>query len=89
MIKQEFTDKFPVHFYGKVNFYLFFYFLVTIVWMITRWTRDRQPSPSLKEVRAHRDGSMAKTETHTHTNTHTLQSDNNSNNEETKVYIAL
>ena len=37
--------------------------LFTMVWRITRWTRDRQPLPSLKELRAHRDGSMGKAET--------------------------
>ena len=32
----------------------------TMVWMITHWTRDRQPLPSPKEPRAHRDGSMGR-----------------------------
>ena len=30
---------------------------------ITCWTRDRSPSSSPKEFRAHRDGSMGKAET--------------------------
>ena len=37
--------------------------LFTIVWRITRWTRDRQPLPSPKKLRAHRDESMGKAET--------------------------
>ena len=35
----------------------------TIVWRITRWTRDCQPFPSQKEHRAHTDGCMGKDET--------------------------
>ena len=36
--------------------------LFTMVCKITRCTRDRQPLPSLKELRAHKDGSMGKVE---------------------------
>ena len=34
--------------------------LFTMVWRITRWTRNRQPLPSTKELRAHKDRSMGK-----------------------------
>ena len=30
---------------------------------LIRWIRDRQPLPSLQELRTHRDGSMGKAET--------------------------
>ena len=30
--------------------------LFTMVWKIMCWTRDHQPLPSPKELRAHRDG---------------------------------
>ena len=58
----------------KGNFYhLFISFRVYSIYhglTITRWTRDRQRSPSSKELRAHKDGSMGKAET-SHTS-HTL-----------------
>ena len=36
--------------------------LFIMVWKITRWTRDCQPSSSPKELRAYRDGSIGKAE---------------------------
>ena len=43
-----------------------------MAWMITCWTRDRQPLPSPKKVRGHRDGFMVKAETSHTTHTHPL-----------------
>ena len=37
--------------------------LFTMVWRITRWTRDRQSLPSPIKLRAYRDGPMGKAET--------------------------